>query len=618
MKSKRVFSYLLVLLFLLAAVPSLHAEVRATATLNVKSFPVDRVAQLTVTVQGQRSAAIPLPQVDGLTFHQRGQSSRMEFVNGDYSASVSSLFLVEADHEGSYTIPSIVIESKEGTVATAPIKFTVTAPRSANTTQASGQGSSGTTTRLRSGNAAEIAFMRVIPAKTSSYSGEIVPIEIKVYFREGIQANLNSLPQLQGEGFVLQQLQREPYRTREVVENSRYTVLTWSSALSGIKEGTHQFSMELDATLLLRQQRRVQRPHGMLGDPFFDDSFFNSFFGSYQEKEVKVASPKLELTVQSLPEEDKPDTFTGAIGDFRLHVKADPLEIAKGDPVTLTMTVSGEGNFDRVQAPQLLKAKGWKSYSPSSEFLKDNSENHGKKVFEQALVAKDENLREIPSVAFSYFDPESGTYKELISASIPLTMQKTETVSKPEPVQAKQPASSIEEKQEPEQVEQETRPIPGLAPLQLEAGKMNAKLEPLFARRWFQIFAAVLFLLLCALLAVKIKKARFAANPELQRQKSMTQLRGVREQEIETCLLARDSRGFLSACRTAIQEQLGLLWNMEAAAITLADLQKRLPSDSAFCRIFSAAEESAYSGQELTTKQMQQFAADLKKELGNL
>jgi len=620
MKSKRGFFYLLVLLLLLAAASSLHAEVTATATLNVKSFPMDRVAQLTVIVQGQRSAAIPTPLVDGLTFHQRGQSSRMEFVNGDYSTSVSSLFLVEAAHEGSYTIPSIVIESKEGTVATSPIRFTVTAPRSGNTTQVTGQGSSGTTTRLRSGNAAEIAFMQVTPAKMSSYSGEIIPIEIKVYFREGIQANLNSLPQLQGEGFILQQLQREPNRTREVVGNSRYTVLTWSSALSGIKEGTHQLSLEMDATLLLRQQQRVQRPQGMFGDPFFDDSFFNSFFGSYQEKEVKVASPKLELTVKSLPEEGRPDTFTGAIGDFRLHVEADPLEIAKGDPVTLTMTVSGEGNFDRVQTPQLQKAKGWKSYSPSSEFLKDGSENRGKKVFEQALVAKDENLREIPEVAFSYFDPKTESYKELISAAIPLTMLETEHASKADSVQEETaPVSTATPKKvEQQETAEVAKPIPGLAPLHLDPGTMNAELEPLFAKRWFQIVCVILFLVLCVLLIVKLRMARFAANPKLQRQKTMTQLQATREKEIEACLMAGDSRGFLAACRTAIQGQLGLLWETEAAAITLVDLQKRLLPDSVLCQIFSAAEESAYGGQGLTKEQMQQYADALQKEFKKL
>jgi len=615
MKCKKRFLCLLALLFLLAAVPSLHAEVTATASLNVKSFPVDRVATLTVTVQGQRSVTIEMPVVEGLRFHPRGQSTRMDYVNGSYSSSVTSIFLVEASSEGDFTIPPVTIKSKKGMVETLPIHFEVTAVTKKAIPQAS-QGS-GATTRLRTGEAAEVAFLRVTPAKTKSYSGEVVPVQIKIYFRDGIQANLNSLPQLVGEGFVLQQLEREPSRSREVVDNNPYSVLTWVSTLSGIKEGTHTLSMELDATLLLRQQQRRQRPRGMFADPFFDDSFFNNFFGSYREKEVKVASPKLEMTVQSLPEMGKPDTFSGAIGDFRLRVKANPLEISKGDPVTLIMTVSGEGNFDRVQAPQLQKQKGWKSYSPSAEFLQDGNENRGKKVFEQALVAKDNRLTEVPAVAFSYFDPESGTYKELISAPIPIVMQEVEVEEQATPVSKQAVVTSGKElvQTAPEKVEQ---PLSGLAPLQLDAGKMNKQLEPLFAKKWFQIFCAVLLLAICVALVITIRRARFAGNPALQRQKRMKQLLEKRAREIEEHLQAADSRGFLISSRAAIQEQLGLLWNTEAAAITLADLQKRLPQDSVLCAIFNAAEESAYSGQELNEQQMREFATSLKKELTNL
>jgi hypothetical protein len=614
MKCKKSFLYLLTLLFFIVAPMSLQAEVTATASLNVMSFPVDRVAQLTVSVQGQRSSKIQQPIVKGLRFHQRGQSTRMEYINGAYSSSVSTIFLVEASGEGKYTIPAITIDSKDGQVTTDPIDFEVTAVASSATMQTSTQGS-GSATRLRSGEAAEVAFLRVTPAKTESYSGEIVPVEIKVYFRDGIQANLNSMPQLKGDGFVLQQLHGEPYRSREVVGKSRYSVLTWTSALSGIKEGAHDLSMELDATLLLRQQQRMQRPRGMFADPFFDDSFFNSFFGSYREKEVKVASPELTMTVLALPETGKPETFTGAIGDFRLQVKADPLEISKGDPVTLTMTISGEGSFDRVQAPGLQKSKGWKSYSPSSEFLKDGNGNRGKKVFEQALVAKSSGLTEVPAVAFSYFDPKSGTYKELISAPISLTMQEAEENFSPvtaaeETTEEKSPALTA-----PEESKQM---IPGLAPLQLESGSMNKQLKPLFAKRWFQVICVNLLLIICVALIFTIRKVRFAGNPQLQRQKNMKQLLETREQEIEKYLQASDSRGFLASCRTAIQEQLGVVWNMEAAAITLADLQKRLASDSVLYIIFSAAEESAYSGQELTQQQMQEFADSLKKELSNL
>ena len=223
-------------LYTLPAVQPAHASVEVSATLNVLSFPLDRAAALSITVTGARSSKPQMPEVEGLRFHQRGQSTQMTSVNGSFSASVTSLFHVEAFRVGNFTIPAIEVVTNEGTVTTSSISFEVTTPSQTAVSPPQVPSGSSATTRLRSGEADKVAFLRVILDKEKSYVGEIVPVQIKVYFRDGIKADLNSLPQLQGEGFILQQLAREPEQAREVVNNSRYTVLSWQSALSGIKD----------------------------------------------------------------------------------------------------------------------------------------------------------------------------------------------------------------------------------------------------------------------------------------------------------------------------------------------------------------------------------------------
>ena len=602
------------LLFLLAGTQSLKAAVEISATLNTHSFPLDRAALLNIQVTGVKSFEPQLPEVDGLRFYHRGQSTQVEIINGAYSASVTSTYLVQASRKGKFTIPAIRIKAGAESAKTEPINFEVTASNSSPAPHTGRSGAS-STARLRSGNSDEVAFLRVMPAREKSYSGEVVPVQIKVYFRDGLKANLNSLPLLIGEGFVLQQLEREPVQSRELVNNTQYTVLTWNSSLSGIKEGTHKLSVELDATLLLREQRRIPRNrNSMFNDPFFGDSFFDNFFGSYREKEVKIASPELNLTVFPLPKEGKPENFGGAIGDFRLQVAADPVELQPGDPITLTMTVSGQGNFDRVQAPKLSHEQGWKSYTPSSEFLKDGDPGHGKKVFEQALVAKDSTLSEIPAVEFSYFDPETVSYKTLTSNPIPLKIKGM--VGKKEParkkIEKKKEAGIVQAKQAVEP------PISTLAPLQLAPGSMNQSIEPLYGKKWFQLLVLVILLVLSGATIYKLRKTHMANNPLLQRNQARKHLLTLRLKEIENTLAANDTRKFLAACRGAIQEQLGLAWETEAAAITLADIEKRLPAGSVLVKIFRAAEESAYGGQELSGEQSRKFAEALKQELEGL
>jgi hypothetical protein len=600
-------------LFVFAVVPALQAAIEVSATLSPGSFPLDRAAALNITATGVRSFQPEIPEVDGLSFHRRGQSTQMEFINGALSSSVTLTYLVQADRVGSFTIPAIQVSTKNGTAMTRAIPFEVTAPQTATITQQSASAGA-STTRLRSGEAAKLAFLRVTPAKERSYLGEVVPVQIQVFFRDGIKANLNSLPQLHGEGYLLQQLGREPEQTREHVNNTSYAVLTWESALSGIKEGVHEISIEIDATLLLPEQRR----RSSSGHSMFNDPFFNSLFSSYQEKNVKVASLTRTLTVLPLPDKGKPKDFSGAIGDFRLSVSANPVELSHGDPITLNMTVSGQGNFDRVQAPKLSTEKGWKTYTPSSEFLEYDGSNpgRGKKVFEQALVAKDVTLKEIPAIEFSYFDPTAATYKTLSTNPIPLTIKRAVVeTAMPEPVK-KELRDKVNESAKSDTVVEP--PVSGLAPLQLVPGYMDQKLTPLFTRQWFQLVAVLLFLLLTTAVIMKIRAAHYANNPRLQRDQEMKHLLGLGMKEIDQSLTVNDTRGFLEICRKIIQEQLALVWEVSSGAITLADLQKRLPEDSVLLAVFRAADESAYGGQKLSQQEMKEFVDRLRSELEGL
>ncbi len=609
---------LLLSLLLLAFSLPLQAAVEVSASINARSFPIDRVATLTLTASGVRSFTPVLPKVDGLLFHRRGQSTQMSLVNGSYSSSVTSQFLVEATRTGSFTIPPIVIRNSSGSSKTQAISFEVTAAQSA-VVQTQSQPRNVATTRLRSGEADTVAFLRLTPVKKKSYSGEVVPIQIKVYFRDGIQANLNTLPQLKGEGFVLEELSRSPEKTRELIHNTPYTVLTWNSSLSGIKEGEHTVSVELEATLLLRQKRR-RAGNSLFNDPFMGGSFFDDFFGGYQEKEVKIASPAQKLTVLSLPEQGKPQGFSGAIGDFRLKVSASPLELSLGDPVTLNMVVSGVGNFARVGAPQMQqKLKGWKSYTPSSEFVEEGSAERGRKVFEQALVLKDTTVTAIPAMKFSYFDPDSNSYKTLRSDPIPIQISGRVQL-KPVIAPTKQQPASLRTvtRQEAPGAAAVQAPLPALAPLKIENGSQSQELSPLFSRSWFQIVATLFLLIVLGAVLQRMRKARFARNPLLLRNQEMKSLLKQRLSEMEQARLRSDSRTFLARCRRAIQEQLGLLWGVEAAAITRIDLEQRLVADSILITVFTAADESAYGGQNLDSRQMQEFTQGLKSELEGL
>jgi hypothetical protein len=604
---------LCILLFLAVAFTAAprwcQAETTVSSSLNPAQFSVDMGAVLTITIIGSRSADVHMPTIAGLSFQGRGRNTQMQFLNGSFSSSLSFTYLVQAEKPGKYTIPPVSVSVDGSTLTTKPITFEVTQAGSAPSTQGTAPPAP---TRLRAGETDKIAFLRLSELKDTSWTGEVIPLQIKAYFRQGIKAGLNALPILKGDGFVMPQLDQKPPQTEETVDGIAYSVLTWSSSLSAVKEGRHALTVELEATLLLPHRRN---PFPGLGDQdLFQDDFFQNFFGGFESKTVKVASRPITIEARQLPADNQPPDFSGAVGQFNLSVQAKPTKVEAGDPITLTMAVSGKGNFDRVEPPKFPEDQKWKAYSPAAEFKPGDNPTEGKKIFEQAIVVKDDRVTEIPPVSFVFFNPETEKYVTLTSTPIPLSMkhrsQGAAAAAKSDPASPPVPAAA---KDEPE-----NHGIAGLAPIHLHMGSLQKKIIPLFAKGWFTILLALCTILLLSAFVWKARLRYLRNNPELIRKKEMQKLLAKNMARIGEAEGKNDSGQYLAACRKALQELLGRHWQIEPTAITLADLHARLDPSSSLIVIFAAAEQGAYATCSLSAAQMHQYSDQVHRELSKL
>ncbi len=599
--------------FLSWSIPAAAGDPSAIAALEPASIHLDESAQLTITVTGARAEQPDPPQVDGLRFYYRGQSSRMEWINGRSSSSISFLFMVEAEKTGTYTIPALTVKIKGKDLKTEPVRLQVMPPGSAASPQAPSYqgGTPGASPRLRSGEADEIGFMRIIPAKKKGYGGERIPFTIKAYFRQGIRARVESRPQVDGDSFVLENLGDKPAQTEENINGVPYTVLTWQGSISGIKSGKFPIEVEIDTTLLIRRSGR--RPGSMFGAPFFDDPFFDNFFGTLSEKKIKLVSPKLTMEIKDLPTEGRPSTFKGAIGTFSLAISADPTNGKAGDPITLKMRISGTGNFDRVTAPVFTGGERWKSYPPSEEFS-DKGGGKGVKEFNQAIVPKSGSLREIPPVTFSYFDPEAGEYITLESEAVPLRLQESE----PSPAQIPAARNKAGKKEETQRDGKITPPVAGLAPPHTELGKLFPAIIPIYKKSWFQFLLGTAIVLLLTALFLIFRNRRLRADPTISIKKEINEKLRCHFMEMEKNIAAGDATTFLQNCRLAIQDRIGSTRRREPRSITLADLKRWLPADSSLLRVFQLTEEAEYMGSLPKANELGKMQALVKKELEEL
>jgi hypothetical protein len=601
-----------------------------TASLDPMGFAVDEAATLTVTISGGSGTIDEMMVVDGLDFQGRGQSSQHQIINGAFSSSSSTLFQVQAARPGTFTIPPIPVTVDGKQLLTAPITFEVTAVSDPLRQQPGGgmQAPPSTGTNQAAGDAdqaEQMAFLRVSPVKEASYTGELLPIQIKAYFRRGLRASLNSHPRLNGDGVVLTLPNQEPMQTEELVSNSPFSVLTWNGSVSGIKEGAHSVSVGLEATALMRDSRRRAPRNNLGNDPFFGNDPFADFFNQQplQEKKLQLVSHDMPLAVRPLPAEGKPADFNGAIGSFEFQAQAQPVEVGPGDPITLTLTITGTGNFDRVEAPVLSRSEGWKTYAPSSKFSPGASPGQGSKVFTQAIIAKAGDGAAIPPLTFSFFDPQAGKYRTVESDPIPLRVSKGAEAGKGAEVGTGEvPAGKTTPVPAKGDAQPEGSADKGLnlAPQHLQVGTLHRNLSPLVDRIGFQLVILGTLLLLVALIIWKIRAGRLAANPIRCRKKEMAhlldqRLRQIQESRERGC---GHSPEFLTLCRQTMQEQLGFLWRIEPAAITLADLRQRLAPDAELISLFATAESGAYGGCLLQDQEMTEYGRRLENELRQL
>lgn len=581
--------FVLLAALLLGISPNAPAQDRPniSANLSTDRLSVDARARLLITVHGDGSANIEIPEVENLLFHRRGQHSKMQVINGKVSSSTTSVYTIEPLEPGKYTIPPITAEVGGTALQTKPLLLEVLSGEEISTNGGNRKKSATSPTARKTD---EICFVTIDGLPQKAYRGELLPITIKIYFRRGVRAELDTLPKIAGDGFVLSPLSDDPRQTRETSNGNDYSVLSWDSSITPIKEGEHALRIGVEATLLLPGRRTI--------DPFFNDDFFNGFFGRVEQKKVRPQSKQHIVVVDPLPKKGRPADFSGAIGSFDFQVTAAPQTVEVGEPVTLTMEISGKGNFDRVSAPAFPAGQNWKSYSPTSRFQSEGSSYEGSKIFEQAIVAKNSSPNSIPALSFSYFDPQRREYISSASSPLPLQIKATAKPQGPRPAAPEQSSPLSPQNSTKNQAASASKAASSAPPakLHLTATDFTREIVPVYRSGWFITFFLVCTATLGIVLAIALRRRFIAAHRPFFTRKQLRRDMNAGFARLQQAMDNNDEESFFRLCREIVQHRLASAWNMEPSTITLHDLQRRLPEGSPLIRIFAEIERNAYCG----------------------
>jgi len=380
----RLFRFIL---FLLGAA-GLHA---APLEVSVSSrFLVEgEQAELRYIVRDSVGAGVrlDLPEVPGLTITPVGFGAEPRLSYGRRPEYVFR-YIVQSYESGTYTIPPATLEGPGVAVVSDPVRLQIIAETELNWQRVRILGE-------------DIPYAAAfLTTDDRPFVNEVLPTELKLYFPATQRVEDWGIPEFERDGVAAWRFEPRPTVGRARLLGRPYRCISYPSSLSPTRPGPVRLG---PGTLrLMTVQTAIQQ------------------FGRADFVPANLEIPALELEARPLPD-GAPTGFEDAVGTFQLDVRAAETEVHHGDPVTVTIVVSGTGNLDTLNAPTPVDSEGWRLYPASPMQREDRREISGVIGFRQFMRPLG-TQSQIPPFRLVYFDPENETYQTLVSPSIPLTV----------------------------------------------------------------------------------------------------------------------------------------------------------------------------------------------------
>ncbi|MCL5035998.1 MAG: BatD family protein [Chloroflexi bacterium] len=381
------------------------ADLSVSAQVAHDEVGMGQEINLQVAVEGTITGGITpeLPTLSDFRVYQSGTSQNISFVNGAMSASFVFNYTLVPLRPGGFTIGAITVRHGGKEYLTAPIKITVVQGAQAPIPSSPAPpGSVNPPVNPPSpGSSAAGSIKSLFVAAEVDKKKTYVDQQITYTFRFYRSVNLVSRPQYQAPsftGFFTEDLVPErPYST--TVEGRNVVVEEIKVALFPTAPGKYT----IEPALL-----RCQIQDFANTDPW-SDNFFEDFFSGGKSREL--STQPITIEVMPLPE-GKPENFSGAVGKYMISAAVDKNSTEVNSPVTLTLSISGQGNLKTIGCPKLPGMPDFKMYEPvgSLNLSKEGGIIQGAQNFSIVLVPLKEGRLEIPSIEFNYFDPGTQQY----------------------------------------------------------------------------------------------------------------------------------------------------------------------------------------------------------------
>ena len=244
-------------------------------------------------------------------------------------------------------------------------------------------------------------------SKTNPYVNEPITVVYKLYFSYNIGiTNWRELDKPKYNDFWSQNIDIKQLVAEEGMfkgEKYRYVVLR-KTVLYPQKSGKLEIEpLSLDIDVQLPTNRR-----NMFGQMVVVDG------------NKRVSAGSKIINVKALPESNKPENFSGAVGNFDFKVIPSKTTLKNGESLDLVVSASGSGNLKLFTLPKPVVPNALEIYDPvHNENVNTNLSGMSGKISDTyTIIPQYKGNYAIKPMTFSYFDTRTNSYKTITSPEI--------------------------------------------------------------------------------------------------------------------------------------------------------------------------------------------------------
>jgi hypothetical protein len=242
--------------------------------------------------------------------------------------------------------------------------------------------------------------LRALISKGSPYLNEPITVVYKLYYKAPI--NISDARETETPNFkdFWSQIIKIPQLKvkREIYKGQNYNVVEWRKVvLYPQKVGELEISpLSLNLVLDVPTDKR-------------------DFFGNviYDQTSQIISTGMRRIIVKDLPQLGKPDSFSGAVGNFEFDVILNKNSLRATESFQAELKVKGNGNLKLFDLPDILVPNSMELFEPErEELISTNLSGMSGSVSKYfTVIPRFQGNFPIEEVEFSYFDPNTEKYK---------------------------------------------------------------------------------------------------------------------------------------------------------------------------------------------------------------